>query len=98
MENAFGILSNRFRVFMTPMGLAPEKVEIITMACCSLHNFLRSRKEANAIYMPPGSTDTEDPVTHEIQPGEWHQSLQSTGLIPLSRQGSNRYSGSAKNM
>ena len=59
VENAFGILTNRFRVFMTPKGLVPEKVEVITMACCALHNFLRSR--AHSVYMPPGSIDTEDP-------------------------------------
>ena len=29
VENAFGILANRFRVFLTPINLAPEKVEII---------------------------------------------------------------------
>ena len=39
VENAFGILANRFRVFITPINLAPEKVEIITLACCILHNF-----------------------------------------------------------
>ena len=41
VENAFGILSNRFHVFMSPMALAPEKVEIITLASCILHNYLR---------------------------------------------------------
>ena len=40
VENAFSILTNQFRVFMTPMNLCPEKVEIITLACCILHNFL----------------------------------------------------------
>lgn len=72
MENAFGILANRFRVFMTPIGLVPEKVEVITMACCTLHNFLRSRVEAHSVYMPPGSYDMEDPITHAVQLGEWH--------------------------
>ena len=43
VENAFGILANRFLVFMTPINLAPEKVEITTLACCILHNFLRSK-------------------------------------------------------
>ena len=31
VKNAFGILANRFRVFMTPIGLVPEKVEVITI-------------------------------------------------------------------
>ena len=41
VENAFGILSSRFRVFMTPIALCPEKVEEIVKACCNLHNYLR---------------------------------------------------------
>ena len=36
VENAFGILANRFRIFMTPICLNPEKVETIVMACCIL--------------------------------------------------------------
>uniref|UniRef100_A0A1X7TWB2 DDE Tnp4 domain-containing protein n=1 Tax=Amphimedon queenslandica TaxID=400682 RepID=A0A1X7TWB2_AMPQE len=42
VENAFGILANRFQVFMTPIRLSPDKAETIVLACCSLHNFLRS--------------------------------------------------------
>lgn len=30
VENCFGILANRFRVFMTPVHVTPEKFEIIT--------------------------------------------------------------------
>ena len=97
VENAFGILANRFRVFMTPIGLIPEKVEVITMACCTLHNFLRSRVEA-WIYTPPGSLDAEDPRTHQLQLGVWHHEPQSTGLLPLARQGSNRCSSTAKDI
>lgn len=96
VENAFGILSNRFRVFMTPISLVPEKVETITMACCVLHNFLRSRSKARTVYMPPRSIDTEDTETHEVQPGEWHQGPQSTSFVPLTRKGSNRPSDAAK--
>ena len=96
VENAFGILSNRFRIFMTPISLVPEKVEIITLACCTLHNYLRSKVESQFIYMPPGSIDREDADTHVFCPGEWHQGPTSTGLQPLAQQGSNRHSNSAK--
>ena len=71
VENAFGILSNRFRVFMTPMRLAPEKVETVVLACCSLHNFLRSRQGSRSIYTPPGSMDSENGETHRLTPGDW---------------------------
>ena len=35
VENAFGILSNRFRIFMTPINLSPEKVATITSLLCT---------------------------------------------------------------
>ena len=94
VENAFGILANRFRVFMTPIGLAPEKVEAIVLACCSLHNFLISR--SRTVYMPPGSLDTEDSETHTLSSGDWRQEPNPQGWTPLERQGSNRYTNTAK--
>lgn len=69
VENAFGILANRFQVFMTPMRLSPEKAEIAVLACCSLHNMLRS--SSRNVYTPPGSMDTEDVITHDITQGSW---------------------------
>ena len=44
--------SYRYRVFMTPIALLQEKVETITIACCTLHNFLHSQAEAHTIYLP----------------------------------------------
>ncbi|XP_018360612.1 PREDICTED: uncharacterized protein LOC108759604 [Trachymyrmex cornetzi] len=43
VENAFGILANRFRVLLNHIPLSVEKVEIITYACVLLHNFLLSK-------------------------------------------------------
>uniref|UniRef100_A0A0A1XDI2 Putative nuclease HARBI1 n=1 Tax=Zeugodacus cucurbitae TaxID=28588 RepID=A0A0A1XDI2_ZEUCU len=40
VEHAFGILSNRFRIFLSPINLKVESVQKITLACCVLHNFL----------------------------------------------------------
>lgn len=40
VENAFGILANRFRVLLHPINLARDKVVAITKTCCVLHNFL----------------------------------------------------------
>lgn len=40
-ENAFGLLCQIFRVFYTPIGIAPETcTDMILVACC-LHNLLR---------------------------------------------------------
>lgn len=67
VENAFGILVSKFRVFRSQINLQPQKIENIVMASCALHNFLR--RNNSATYTPPGSVDIEDPVTHEIQEG-----------------------------
>ncbi|XP_066585172.1 putative nuclease HARBI1 [Prorops nasuta] len=40
VESSFGILASRFRVLLTPIYLPVKKVEIITLACCALHNFI----------------------------------------------------------
>ena len=39
VENAFGIMSQRFRIFNHPIPLLPDRVEIVTMTACCLHNF-----------------------------------------------------------
>ncbi|XP_053968906.1 uncharacterized protein LOC128870321, partial [Anastrepha ludens] len=40
VEHAFGILSNRFRVFLAPINLNVATVEKIVLTCCTLHNYL----------------------------------------------------------
>ena len=41
VENAFGILANRWRVFRRVIGVAPGNVDKIVKATCILHNYLR---------------------------------------------------------
>ena len=96
VENAFGILANRFRIFRAPIPLVPEKVECIVLACCSLHNFLRNRVHAHAAYTPPGSFDSEDPESHLMIPGDWRQESTLQCWTQLAQQGSNRHSLTAK--
>lgn len=40
IESIFEILENRFRVLLNPINLSAEKVEVITLACIVLHNYL----------------------------------------------------------
>ncbi|KAB0805427.1 hypothetical protein PPYR_02397 [Photinus pyralis] len=49
IENAFGILVNRFRVLLNPINLIPEKVELITLTCVLLHNFLATENSQSYI-------------------------------------------------
>lgn len=43
VENAFGILANRFRILLHIINLHPDKVRQITLTCVALHNFLRKK-------------------------------------------------------
>ena len=59
VENAFGIMSTRFRVFHKDVPLSPEKVQTIVMATCSLHNFLMRNATSAAQYLPDTANDLQ---------------------------------------
>jgi hypothetical protein len=42
VENAFGTMASRFRVFLSAINLHPTKVDSIVLASCALHNLLRT--------------------------------------------------------
>ena len=52
-ENAFGILANRSRWFLTNVSIAPDKVTCISLASLALYNFLREK--SSGVYVPPAS-------------------------------------------
>jgi len=51
VENAFGILVSRFRIFGKAIPLAPHKVEKVVMAACCLHNFLMRDSTSQTTYV-----------------------------------------------
>lgn len=56
VENAFGILANRFRIFLTSINIAMPKIDTIVLCCCVLHNYLRTHSTA---YSTQSSRDPE---------------------------------------
>jgi len=79
VENAFGILSSRFRVFRRPISLTPEKTIKLVKAACALHNWIRKNgKLTNFI-----SVDIEDTEMGRIIPGSWCNDSDYSGLIDL---------------
>jgi hypothetical protein len=40
VENAFGIMAARFRIYRTQINLKLKHIESVVMASCALHNFL----------------------------------------------------------
>ncbi|XP_057661629.1 putative nuclease HARBI1 [Diorhabda carinulata] len=87
VENAFGILAARFRVFEKPMPYSPEKVVKIVKTCCALHNWLRQTKSQNKQY--EYTVDTEN---YEAGAGNWRNEPESLGMQPLPISLSNRSS------
>lgn len=69
VENAFGIMANRFRVLLTPIATKVDTVDDIIMASCVLHNFLRRK---TATYIQPKNIDREDISTGNILLGDRH--------------------------
>lgn len=75
VENVFGILAAKYRVFLTTIALHPDKVESVTLACIYLHNFLRRDSASRNNYTPTGSFDTEDIEGRTVVPGSWRAEI-----------------------
>ena len=56
IENIFGILASRFRIFRRPIIGKIENINYITKVAVILHNFLMKRKERST-YCPPDYVD-----------------------------------------
>lgn len=80
VENGFGILCSRFRIFHTIINLQPENIEPIVMACCALHNFLI--KSVPSFYSPPECFDKENTDDGTINLG---YTTDNSQMVPLLR-------------
>jgi len=74
IEQALGISSQRFRIFGRPIALSPQKVKLLVMTACCLHNYLLRNRDAAACYM-----------SMEVEASE-----AGGGMTSLQQQGSNR--------
>ena len=43
-ENGFGILVQRFRIFLRVIQLQPQNVDFVILTACTLHNFIKKYK------------------------------------------------------
>lgn len=90
IENVFGILSAKWRIFRRPIRANTDLVDKIAQATVCLHNYLRLTD--NASYIPAGFIDSVD-STGNITPGDWRSIVREDegGLVNLNRIGGNRY-------
>lgn len=80
IENTFGILVSRWRLFLRPICLKPQHTDTIIMAAVNLHNFLMTEKETSTnSYCPVNYVDSEDNTGHVTQ-GEWRLHVNNVNL------------------
>jgi len=75
VENAFGILANRFRIFRAPILLSPSKAKHVVLAAVALHNMLRVRNAAEP------ENVTTDHINLGEDPGYYMENRSSTDSI-----------------
>ena len=71
-ENLLGIWGNRWPCFRVPFLLAPEKIQVITLATLTLHNWLRADASTRNVYCPQSSFDRDKPETAYTFYRVWH--------------------------
>jgi hypothetical protein len=91
IENAFGILVSRWRIFRRPIIGKNTTVNNIIKASTCLHNWVQTH---DCKQKPSNYVDHEDRNTGEIIPGAWRQDTQNN-LPDAGSLGSNRYADSA---
>lgn len=95
IENSFGILVARFRIFHRPIIASEKNVRHYIFACMCLHNYLRQTE--NSLYCPVGFVDISN-RSGEIKEGEWRKLDITRGLLePLKKAKGSRRNIYAKN-
>ncbi|XP_065287552.2 uncharacterized protein [Dermacentor albipictus] len=89
VENAFGVMASRFRIFRRVINLHPENADYVVMAACVLHNFLSE----DAAYMPPNYADSED-CYGNVTEGQWREE-DTQAMLELAPPVGHNYSRSA---
>lgn len=92
VENTFGILVSKFRVFRQPINAKLESVDSMVKSACVLHNFLRRRDGTSndRRYICTGDVDGED-ATGRLNRGAWRQQGLGSGMRDGGRMGSNSH-------
>lgn len=100
IENSFGILATRFRIYRRPIIANVETVKNVVKATIALHNFLliTQKKEEVHGYCSQNFVD-QNGTRGRVIPGQWRQEIGATdGLCRLDRnaRGSNNSSKAAQ--
>lgn len=100
IENAFGILSARWQVFLSTIAVCPQNADAIVMASVLLHNFVMMHSEH--MYATHTFVDRYD-NNGNITQGEWRDQVRNRNSMlqvipPRFRMGSRNASNYAKSV
>ena len=92
IENSFGVLTARWRLFSHPINSDIENCEAFIKAAFALHNYLQIEKsgfeDESKQYIPSDFVDRDDP-NGEVIPGTWRNFANTGGTTEIGRMGSN---------
>lgn len=88
VQNAFGVMVMKFRIYRTPIYVCPDKVDKIVKATCALHNLVI--KISLRYYVPTRVMDSDDIA------GSWRLETRSNYIADFGYQGSNYYTKMAE--
>ncbi|KAG0426697.1 hypothetical protein HPB47_026203 [Ixodes persulcatus] len=90
IENAFGILTSRWRILRRRFKANDENVNRYVLASIALHNFLVTQSEDRNKYCPPKFVDSES-WNGDILNGEWRKESGTEAIFSQASQlGSNK--------
>jgi hypothetical protein len=69
VENVFGILSGKFRVFLKPVTLHPNNIGTDVLICIYVHNFSCQITTSRNFYLLPDTCYLEDKYNHTVISG-----------------------------
>lgn len=97
IENAFGILRSRWRIYSRPIKGSVENIIRYVLATLCLHNYLSQTE--NASYCPAGFVDSEN-SSGKIKDGEWRSQARASegSLREIEPSRGNRYNLNALEM
>ena len=97
IENAFGILVTRWRIFLTAINASVENIECYVKSAVVLHNYLMQTE--NSLYRPSGFVDSEN-SDGDIIEGHWRESIRNDpiSLLKIPNVRGSRHTNDARDM
>ena len=94
IENTFGVLTSRWRIFNFPINAYVESIERYVKSAIMFHNYLRQAD--NALYCPQEFVNCKE-MDGSSTKGHWRESINNNGqfLTPLGKVHGSTYKGDA---